>query len=211
MPSRNEQMFGDDWVDRQVVPDIYPRKRDPYSSGSILNAPSGTLPAGADFPLGPGSDIFANAITLPGQRPIVYQRALNLSLTVTDSPIAIQPGTFQCDAIEISVPSSSGNSTFFGFGSGITASSGVEVKPGIPQLYSPDNVREQWEIQRQLEAIAAMLGVYIGQVLGIGSIPPLGKFMSPRVVMNAHDYYLVNATGVTQTVAVMLWTVPEYQ
>lgn len=211
MPSRNEQEYGNDWVDRQVMPDVYPRKRDPYSSGNILQAPYGTPTAGSDIPPAFGQDIYGKAVTLPGVRPIVYQRALSLSLSVTDQPIAIQPGTFECDAIEISVPSSSGNSTFFGFGSGVSSASGIEVKPGFPQLYSPDNVREQWELQRQLEAIAAIVGYYVGVSLGGQPIPPLGPFMSPRVVLNAHDYYLVNATGITQTVAILLWLVPQYQ
>ena len=212
MVSRIDQQYGDDWVDRQVEPDVYPRKRDPWSSGNILQPPSGTLPAGADFGLLPGADILKDAITMPGVRPVAYQRALNLSISVTDTPIAIQPGTFQCDAIEISVPSSLTNSTFFGFGSGVTSSSGIEVKPGIPQLYSPDNVREQWELQRELEAIEALLAYAIGISYNNGiPFPSLGQFMAPRVVLNAHDYYLVNASGITQTVAVMLWTVPEYQ
>lgn len=203
-------MYGDDWADRILLADVYPRKKDPYSSGTILS-PAGTPIAGPDIAPGAGQDIFANAITKPGVRPVAYQRALNLSLSVTDAPVAIQSGTFQCDAISISVPSSSGNSTFFGFGSGVTSASGIEVKPGIPQLYSPDNVREQWELQRQIEAIEALLSYFIGTALGVGPIPPLGPFMAPRVVLNAHDYYLVNAAGITQTVAVMLWTVPEYQ
>jgi hypothetical protein len=111
----------------------------------------------------------------------------------------------------VDVPSSSGNSTFFGFGSGVTSSSGIEVRPGLPQFFSPDNSREQWELQRLLEAITALIGFMIGYQTGMPPVPGPGQFMAPRVVMNAHDYYLVNLTGITQTVAIMLFTVPEYQ
>ena len=208
---RNYQMFGNDWVDREVVPDVYPRKRDPYSAGGVLQAPAGTPSAGMDFTGNPLADIFNNAITTPGQRPVAYQRALSQTIAVTDSPIAIQPGTFDCDAIMISVPSSSLNSTFFGFGSSVSSSSGIEVVPGVPQIFRPENVREQWEIQRLLEYMAAVLGVFVGQSLFGQTIPPLGQFMSPRVVLNAHDYYLVNAPTISQNVATLLFNVPLFQ
>src|SRR5215475_4124641 len=170
-----------DPIDREVLIDVYPRKHDYYRSGVTLGAPDGTLPGGPDMPPLPGADIFKNAITMPGVRPVAYQRALSLSLPVTDTPTPIQAGTFQCYAIEISVPSSSANSTFFGFGSSVSSSSGIEIKPGFPQLYSPDNVREQWELQRMLEAIAAMLGYMIQLQTGIDPAVALGTFMSPRV------------------------------
>jgi hypothetical protein len=200
-----------DWVDRQVIPDVYPRKTDPFRQAGILNAPAGTPGAGPDTQLMPGVDIYADAITQPGVRPVAYQRAFNLTLAVTDQPVAIQAGTFQCDAILVDVPSSSVNSAFFGFGGGVTSASGIEIRPGIPQFFSPDNVREQWEIQRLLETITALMGFMVGLQSGLPPIPGPGKFMAPRVVMNAHDYYVVNATGITQTIAVMLFTVPEYQ
>jgi hypothetical protein len=200
-----------DWVDRQVIPDVYPRKTDPFRPMGVLDAPAGTPGAGQTEPFAPGVDLYKDAITPPGVRPVAYQRAFNLTVPVTDQPVAIQGGTFQCDAILVDVPSTSLNSTFFGFGAGVTTNSGIEVRPGIPQFFGPDNVREQWELQRLLEAITAMLGVLVGLQTGSPPVPGPGKFMAPRVVMNAHDYYLVNTTGITQTVAVMLFTVPEYQ
>jgi hypothetical protein len=210
--SRN--YYGNDWIDRQVMPDVYPRKSDPFVTPTYETPPTGTNePAGPSE--GMAQNLFQDAITVPGVRPVVYQRALNITIPVTDQPIAIQSGTFQCDAIMVDVPSSSGNSTFFGFGSGISSTNGgIEVVPGVPQFFSPSNVREQWELQRLLEAITSMLGFLISVQLGggPGTNPGTpGTFMSPRVVMNAHDYYLVNAATITQNVNVMLFTVPEMQ
>lgn len=200
-----------DWVDRYAIPDVYPRKTDPFRPMGILDAPAGTPGAGPSEAYAPGVDIYKDAITPPGVRPVAYQRASNLTLSVTDQPQAIQQGTFQCDAFLISVPSASLNSTFFGFGSGVSVTSGIEVQPGIPQFYSPTNIREQWELQRLLEALTAMMGVLIGLQTGQPAVPTPGKFMSPRVVLNAHDYYLLNNTGITQNVAIMLFNVPEMQ
>ena len=206
--------FGDDWVDRQVIPDVYPRKSNPFAPPAYEIPPTGTNQPPVPAPTA-AQDLFSEAITIPGVRPVVYQRAYNLIVPVTDSPVAIQPGTFQCDAILVDVPSTSGNSTFFGYGSGISATNGgIEVFPGFPQFFSPSNVREQWELQRLLEAITAMLGELISLQLGggPGTNPGTpGQFMSPRVVLNAHDYYLVNAAGISQNVSVMLFTVPEMQ
>ncbi len=203
--------FPPDWLDRRIIPDVYPRRDDPFAPTGILPPPQGT-PPGAPSEPGAGAQqaLFQDFITSPGVRPVAYQRANNFQVPVTDSPVAIQSGTYACDAILISVPSSSANSCFFGFGSAINSGSGIEVKPGIPQFYSPSNIREQWELQRALEAMVALLGV-IASVQTGGTFTGPGKFMSPRVVMNAHDYYLVNAPTISQTVAVMLFTVPEFQ
>lgn len=210
-PGHTPLNFPPDWLDRAVIPDVYPRRDDPYSPTGIIPPPAGT-PQGAPTLPGAGAQqaLFQDYITMPGVRPVAYQRANNFQINVTDSPTPIQTGTYQCDAILISVLSTSVNSTFFGFGSGINSSSGIEVKPGVPQFYSPSNVREQWELQRNLEALVALMGTLVAMQTG-GTFTGPGKFMSPRVVMNAHDYYLVNATGITQSVAVMLFTVPEFQ
>jgi hypothetical protein len=78
-------------------------------------------------------------------------------------------------------------------------------------FFSPSNIREQWELQRLLEAICSLLGYAIGQAEGMPPIPTPGQFMAPRVVLNAHDYYMVNAATVSQNVAIMLFNVPEFQ
>ena len=67
-----------------------------------------------------------------------------------------------CDAMIIDVYSTAANSVFFGFGSGVTITSGIEIQAGNPLILSPDNVREQWEIQKPLEFIAAILAQQAG-------------------------------------------------
>ena len=211
-PPFNRYSYPSDWVDREVIPDVYPRKDDPYQPVEMLTSPVGTPTALPTDGLGSTlGDIYKGNITTPAVRPVVYQKAFNITVPVTDAPIAIQAGTFQCDAILVSVPSTSVNSTFFGYGSNISSTNGgIEVRPGFPQFYSPDNIREIWEIQRVVEELAALMAAMIQIQTGMNP-GTIGPFMSPRVVLNAHDYYLVNATGISQNVAVMLFTVPEFQ
>jgi hypothetical protein len=199
-----------DWVDRQVIPDVYPRGTDPYRPTELLVPPLGA-PSAAGVEAGLPQDIFKDWITTPQMRPVVYQRALNLIIPAVDTPTPLQQATFPVDAILVNVPSTSSNSTFFGWGSSISSTNGaVEVRPGIPQFFSPDNVREQWEIQRNLEMIAAMLAALVEVQTG-GYIQPPGPFLSPRVTLDASDYFLVNAPTISQNVSVMLFYVPEMQ
>lgn len=202
---------GDPNLDRYVLPDVYPRHSDPGVEPGIMTPPSGT-PAGGTLGT-PGMDLYAGVITTPSVRPVVYQRAQNFTLAVTDSAQPITNATFACEAILVDVPSSSSNSAFFGYGTNITSSNGgIEVVPGIPLFFSPSNNREQWEIQRLLEAITAMLGAFVGQQINGGiPLPGPGTYMAPRVVMDAHNYCLVNAPTVAQNVSVMLFMVPEMQ
>ena len=209
--SKTSPFFVPDWQDRIIIPDVYPRKDDPGRPSGFVPPPTGAISGGPTVAPSEGAELYAESITIPGVRPIVYQRASNFVLPVTDSPIALQPGNLQCEAFLINVPSSSSNSSFFGFGSGVTSTSGIEVQPGIPLFFSPSNIREQWELQRLLEAICSLLGYAIGQAEGMPPIPTPGQFMAPRVVLNAHDYYMVNAATVTQNVAIMLFNVPEFQ
>lgn len=191
-----------DWLSRTVIPDVYPRRDDPFQPGAgviPLDAPGPSMVSPDDVI---STDIYSDWVTTPGVRPVVYQRALNFSITVTTvpTPIALS-GQFQCDTIVLSVPTG-GTSVFFGYGSGISTASGIEVKAGVPMAITADNVREQWELQRILEALAAMMASDRGY-------QPLGKFRSPRVIFDASQYFLVG-TG-SQAVGVMLFNLPELQ
>lgn len=213
MPNNIKNRYGTDWQDRILIPDVYPRNDDPYAPPGSIPPPTGTQPSNLN-PTTAEQDLYQQSITTPGVRPVVFQRAYNTVVTVTGNDVGTVPlmtATYQCDAFLIDVPSSSTNSAFFGFGAGVTPASGIEVQPGLPQFYSPTNIREQWELQRLLEAICALIGFQIGQVDGMPPIPTPGQYMAPRVVLNAHDYYLVNNVGITQNVSVMLFTVPEFQ
>ena len=179
-------------VDEYTIPDVMHRE-----GPQATNAPiPGVGVSGSWYQ----TNTYRN-VTIPGQRPAVYQKALNLSLVTGTGAVALAPTQFQVDSILLSVPTG-GTSVFLGYGSGVTTASGIEIKAGVPMLIGPDNVREQWELQRALEAL---IGI-IAQANGLASPPP---FMSPRVYMDAGQYYLIGTA--TQTVAVMLFLSPEFQ
>jgi hypothetical protein len=148
------------------------------------------------------TNVWDNWLTTPGTRPIVYQRALNYNISVGTTPTPLTNGNMQCETIIIDVFSSAANSVFFGFSSSITTTSGIECRAGLPVTLSVDNVREQWETQRVLEAIAGMIAAQ-------GGYNGLGSYRAPRVVFDASDFFLV-ATATT-SVSIMLFLTPEYQ
>jgi hypothetical protein len=197
-----------DWLSRQTVPDLYPRKDDPFkpSAGSVpFNAPGPSLMTPEELGGGNPYDEF---VTIPAPRPFVFQQAVNYQITLTAGAgaVPLQPGPFPCETIIIDVLSSAANSVFFGYGSGVTTASGLEVRAGLPIVISTENTREQWELQRLLEAILAFQASDHG-------LPPLALYKAPRVVFNANQYYLIGggAVGTATTVGIMLFQVPEMQ
>jgi hypothetical protein len=194
--------MAEDWVSRVNLPDMYPRKDDPFrpGAGSVpFGVPPASMMEGTTVEL---SDVWADWLTQPGSRPIVYQRALTYQITADVNPIPLMAGQFQCETIILDVLSSLAASVFFGYGSAVTITSGVEVRPGLPIVLTTENSRENWEIQRLLESIAAMIAAERGYM-------PLGPYKAPRVVFNAGEYFVVAAAPVA--VRVMLFTTPEYQ
>lgn len=194
----------DDWLSRVTIPDLYPRKEDPFRPGPgimPMDAPAASMLSAEEMI---EINVWQDWLTQPGARPVVYQRALNFQLSVTATPQPLSNGQFQCDTIILDVASTAANSVFYGYGSGVTTTSGIEVRAGLPHSLQPDNQREMWEIQRLLEAIAAMIAAERGY-------PALGAFRAPRVVFNSNDYYIVGPAGTTTTVAVMMFLIPEMQ
>jgi len=192
----------EDWISRVIIPDMYPRRDDPFRPGAGY-VPEGAPPASM---VGPDSIVSVNVwdgwLTLPGTRPIVYQRAISYQLTADVVAVPLMNGGFQCETIVLDVLSTAANSVFFGYGSGITTTSGIEIRAGLPITLSTENGRENWELQRVLEAIGGM----IASVLGVA---PLGVYRAPRVIFNANEYFVI-ATAPT-TVRVMLFPTAEYQ
>ncbi len=191
--------FIPDEIQRFNIPDLYPRRDDPFRPGS-LPIPGGA-PAGAHGIPGEGggpSD-FPLELTGPGPRPVVFQQALNfqVNLAAGVAQPLIANGSFQCDTMVIDVYNGVTNSVFFGFGSNINNLNGLEIRAGLPLRLEPENTREMWELQRCAEAISWMLGA------------PLEHYRAPRVVFDASKYYLF--ATVATSVAVMLFTVPEFQ
>jgi len=188
-----------DWLSRQIIPDMYPRKDDPFQPA--ITAPQVNPPGAPTAPAGSSSvtDLFSN-LTVPGSRPIVIQRGVSFQFNVTTTPTAITNQPFY--QILLNNPSTSGSSVFFGFGNGITTTSGEEVRSGLPQVFSADNTREQWEVQRPLEVICNMMAYYFG-------LPGLASYRAPRIVWNCNDWYLV--AGGSVTIAITLFYTPEMQ
>lgn len=192
----------EDWLSRVIIPDMYPRRDDPFrpSAGSV---PQGAPPASMVGPEALTSvNLWDGWYTSPAMRPVVYQRALNFQITANTTAVPLTSGSFQCDTMVLDVESTVGNSVFFGFGNGITTTSGIEIFPGFPLTITPENTREPWELQRLLEAIAGMIGSAL-------NVMPMGTYRAPRVIFNANDYYVIAASSTT--VRVMLFMVPEYQ
>jgi hypothetical protein len=159
-------------------------------------------PPAEGLPPGPTQTILENWLTQPGERPHVFQRAVSTSITAGVAPVPIMNQRFDCDTIVLDVPTTAANSVFFGFGSGVTVTSGIEIRPGLPIAITPDNNREQWELQRMIEMIAAMMAVQLG-------FDSIGQYRAPKVVFNANEYFVVAAA--TTVMSALVFYVPEMQ
>jgi len=198
--TRITRVNGVDYLSRVTMPDVYPRQEDPFRPPPGGD-PGCTVPGGGMPP--PGVNLL-NCLTLPAQRPVAVQRATNYQILVPAAPntIPISNSRFECDSFVLDVPSTAANSAFVGYGSGVTAANGLEIQVGQPILIEPENVRELWELQRQLEFIAAMLAEARG-------VPCLAPFRTPRVVFNVNEWFLTATVAVTMSV--ILFHVPELQ
>lgn len=194
--------MSEDWLSRVNIPDVYPRRDDPFRPGVGYvpeTAPPASLLSEQDLVV---ANVWDGWVTTPGSRPVVYQRALNFQVAASVVPVPLTPGNFQCDTIVLNVDSTVLTSAFFGFGNAVNATSGIELQPGLPVAISADNTREQWETQRILEAIA-------GMIAGERGYSPIGPYRAPRVCFDASDYFVMAATPIT--VRVMLFLLPEFQ
>jgi len=191
----------EDWLSRVTIPDVYPRRDDPFRP-SVGEIPSTAPPASMETPAGLVPNIWTDWVTTPGTRPVVYQRALNYQVTANVTPVPLTNGAMQCETIVLNIDSASTPNAFFGFGNSITIGSGIEIRAGIPLVFDLNQDREQWELQRSVEAIAAMLAAQFG-------VTGLGYYRAPRVVFDASDYFVVAASAVT--VRLMIFTTPEFQ
>lgn len=194
------QMFQDSLVRRNLI-DVYPRGKDPLkpgmSHGAIIRDP-----ANAAVLLDEAGRSKLGEITKPTQRPVVYQRGLNWNMTAGVSPLALQGQRFEVDSFIVEVPSTAANSVFLGFGQAVTVTSGLEVRPGLPIFLGTDNTREQWELQRALEMLAAIMASQ-------AEVSPLSAYRAPRVVFDLSGLYVVAAAPTA--IAIMAFQVPEQQ
>jgi hypothetical protein len=189
----------EDWLSRITIPDLYPRREDPLRPAAAM--PPSTAPPGSELSDEPQPGDVLVSLTKGGNRPVVVQDAINYTIPVGTSVTPLVKSSLMVDAILINVPSAAAISAFFGRG-GITTTSGIEVRPGVPQIFRTDNTRELWELQRTLEFIAGILAVNSGS-------PILKEYRAPRVAFDASQYGLVASGNVT--VAVMLFYIPAQQ
>lgn len=194
------RQFGD-WLSRANIPDVYPRRDDPFRP-AVAQAPPGAPPASMPGEIPGTGSVWDGWLTTPGTRPVVYQRALNYQITANVTPVPLTNGAMQCETIVLNIDSTAAPNAFFGFGNAITVGSGIEIRAGIPQVIGTENTREQWELQRMLEILTSMIAAQNG-------VPPSGVYRAPRVVFDASDYFVVAASAVT--VRVMIFTSPEFQ
>lgn len=194
-----QHVIGSDYLSRQTMPDVYPRRSDPFRPAAEGNPgckyPPGQIPPGYEL---------LQCLTMPAQRPVVIQRATSTSVVapVTPNAIAVQNSRFECDSMLFDVISTAANSATLGFGSTVTPGNGIEIQPGIPIILIPDNTRELWELQRVLEYIAAMMAADRG-------LPCLPMYRAPRVCFDASNWFLTATVAVT--VAITLFHVPQDQ
>lgn len=190
---------------RTMFIDRYPRDADPNrpSVGRVtVRTTPMQSPRDPQTQVSMMADIFRNWRVRPSQRPLVYQRKLNISIPLTAVPVAIMNQTFPCDAFIINNPSTNASSIFWGDQS-VQATNGMEIQPGLPVLLSTSNTRQLWEVQNALKDLAAIMA-------GRQGIDPPQEELSPRVVFDMNDQYLVSPAA-NQTVSVMFFFVPELQ
>lgn len=191
-----------DWLDRVTIPDMYPRKYDPFRPPQVTD--TGVLAPVLPGAGSPATNISPDGLqtTQPGQRPSVYQRALNFQLSVGVTSVAFVQQRLEVDAMLIDVPSTALNSVWLGYGSGVQVGTGVEIQPGTPFFFSPTNTRELWELQRVFEYLTEIMG-------GLNGITPLPVYKAPRVVLDASNWFLI--ASATTTVTGLLFLIPEQQ
>jgi hypothetical protein len=135
-------------------------------------------------------------------RPFVYQRFANFNVTADVVAVPLVDSRQEVESLILNVYSTAGASAWWGYGSGTTPANGMEIQPGIPFPVAIDQEREQWELQRQLEYIAALLAAQTQNV-------PLAPYRAPRVVFDISTIWVAAAGPVN--VSVMVFFPPELQ
>jgi hypothetical protein len=189
---------GSDWLSRVTIPDMYPRVQDPYRPRQGGNGPVVADPSDE----GVNADPVTVTLTMPGQRPVVSQRAVNYGFTAGTASLPLTAARLEIDGFMVNVPSTAANSVWLGFGSSITVGTGLEVQAGVPVFFSASNDRQEWELQRALEYMAAVAALQNG-------LQPLPAYRAPRVVLNAADWFII-ASAATN-ISLMFFFIPEQQ
>lgn len=190
------QTYQPTWWERATNPDLVTRGLN-VGAGSPSQAPDFNAPDSAY----PGAKPLPPWLTQPSMRPTVTQRLLNFNVIANTPAVPISNGRLDAIGIIFNVYSTAAASAFWG-AAGVSVTTGIEVRPGIPATYSLDQTREQWELQRQLEHIGAMIAAATNNVV-------MGPYMAPRVIIDLSQIYLASAAALS--VSIVAFLPPELQ
>lgn len=183
------------WWERGTMPDLITRG---------LNVGSGAPVGAPDYNAGDSEYSAAPVtpwLTQPAQRPSVTQRMLNFNIVANTPAVPLASGRVEVVAVIFDVYSTAAASVFWG-PSGVTVTTGIEVRPGVPGTLALDQVREQWELQRSLEYIGAIIGNATGSAIQ-------GPYKAPRVILDLSQIFV--AAAAAQAVTIVAFLPPELQ
>jgi hypothetical protein len=189
------ERYNPTWWERGTMPDLITRGLN-VGAGSPTTAPDYNAPDSAysAVPVQPW-------LTQPAMRPSVTQRLLNFNVVANTPAVPLSNGRVEAIGVIFNVYSTAAASAFWG-ANGVTVTTGIEIRPGFPAVYTIDQVREQWELQRQLEHIAAMIAAYTQNTI-------MGPFMAPKVIIDLSQVYVAAAAALS--VSVIAFLPPELQ
>jgi hypothetical protein len=189
------ETYNPTWWERGTMPDLITRG---------LNVGSGAPTTAPDYNAGDQAYTAAPVtpwLTQPAQRPSVTQRMLNFNVVANTPAVPLASGRVEVVGIIFDVYSTAAASVFWG-PSGVTVTTGIEVRPGVPGTLALDQVREQWELQRSLEYIAAL-------VANATSSQIQGPYKAPRVILDLSQIYVASVAA--QAVTIVAFLPPELQ
>jgi hypothetical protein len=189
-------VYNPPWWERGTNPDLVTRGLN-IGAGSPVAAPD----YNADDSAYPEAATIAPWLTVPAMRPSVTQRMLNFNIIANTPAVPISGARLETIGLIFNVYSTAAASVFWG-PNGVTVTTGIEVRPGVPQPLLMEQVREQWELQRQLEHIGAMIAGATGN-------PGMAPYRAPKVIFDLSQIYL--AAAAAQAVTIIAFLPPEEQ
>lgn len=191
----SRMVYNPPWWERGTNPDLITRGLN-VGAGSPLTAPDYNADDSAYSPAA-----IAPWLTTPSMRPSVTQRLLNFNVIANTPAVPLSNGRLEAIGVIFNVYSTGAASAFWG-GNGVTTTTGIEIRPGLPAAYTLDQVREQWELQRALEHIGAMIAAATNNA-------PMGPYMAPKVIIDLSQIYV--AALAAQSVSIIAFLPPEQQ
>jgi hypothetical protein len=191
----SRRVYDPPWWERGTNPDLITRGLN-VGAGSPVQAPN--YDAGDEaYNLPP----LAPWMTPPSMRPSVTQRFLNFNIIANTPAVPLSGGRLESIGVIFNVYSTAGASAFWG-ANGVLTTNGIEIRPGVPAPLLIEQVREQWELQRQLEHIGAMIAASTGNA-------GLAPYKAPKVIFDLSQIYVAAAAALS--VSIVAFLPPEDQ